>query len=171
MQEAGKESVLAAVVAIEKVVEAAVRNQSGDATDDDHIVVQERTVLDAGTQVGPDLPVDLLLENVLFEHIGPVEPQKVAVIDEPQFRSDVEVHPEIQQKQTRIDEVRLALEFARPQVGHKAHAIDEVHAKQPDGLPLPITEAAASEVGVVENRVEAGGSIVVDILVAAGPEN
>ena len=82
----------------------------------------------------------------------------------------VEVHAEGRQDQARVDEVGLALDLARAKVGHQAEPLHQVDALQRDLLPVPEAERAAGEVGLVEDRVEAGRVGVVDVAVARGPE-
>ena len=71
---------------------------------------------------------------------GRVEPEEVGVGDQLQLGGQVEVDAEVGQDQAGIDEVGLALDLARSQVGHQAHALGQVHAEQRDLLPLPVAE-------------------------------
>lgn len=130
--------------------------------------VQQRPVLDAHAQVGADRAANVALKYVLFEHVGVVEPQKVGVGNQLGLGRNVEVHAHVEQLQARIDEIGLALELARTEIGNQAHALRQVDAQQLDRLPLPRAELTTSESRIVEDRVEAAALAIVDVVIARG---
>src|SRR5262249_11007874 len=45
-----------------------------------------------------------------------------------------------------------------------------VHAKQLDRLPLPVAEIASRKIGVIEDRIEAGGVLVIGVVIPGSKE-
>src|SRR6266700_839303 len=95
------------------------------------------------------------LKSDLFERRDLVEPEEIAVADQPQLRRHIEIHPDVRQEETRIDKVRLPFGFARPQVGHETERLLQVHSEQLDWLTDPIAELPAGKVWIVEDHVKA----------------
>jgi hypothetical protein len=110
-------------------------------------------------QVRADEVVDAS-ENELFQDRRLVNQRKLTLAMVRNF-GDFGIHAKVDQVQPGVHEVRLPLELAAAEVGHEAHAVDEVDAEQLDLLPLPVAELAAGEVGVVEDGVKAGRFTIV----------
>ena len=99
-----------------------------------------------------------------------MEPQHIDVIDQFQFWGDINIDTAIDQQQTGVHEVGLALNPAGTQVGKQASCICQVGAKQLDRLPLPVAEVSTGKVFVGEGGVESCGMAVVGIAVSRCPE-
>ena len=137
----------------------------------DDVVAQQRPILEARAQVGADEVVDVALEDERLAATSVSSNQRkltLLIIFSLGVRSMST--PTLTRNRPGLTKLALALDLARAQVGHQAAAVDQVDAEQPDGLPLPVAELAAGEVGVVEDGVEAGGVAVVGVVVAGGPE-
>src|SRR5262249_8700421 len=153
-----------------KVMEALAGDQRGHAHGEDDVVAQERAVLDAETEIDADEVGDIVREGEYLQRLRAIEPEKIGVSDQADFRRDVEIDAGIGEVETGVDEVTLSLDLARLQVRQQALAAGEIDAEQPNRLSLPVAELAAGEIGIVENRIEAGGVSVARVLIAGSPE-
>src|SRR5262249_13495541 len=103
---------------------------------------------------------------------GVVEAKEVHVEEHLELRRDLDVRAQVEQEEPGVDEVRLALELAGSETGHEAVAAFELEPRvgQRQALAHPVAEAAAGEIRVVEDHVEAPRRVVVGLSIAGGPE-
>src|SRR5262245_45591550 len=124
-----------------------------------------RSIFGAEAQIGSNRGSNVLLKHERLQDLRLIEPEEVGIGDDLQLGREIRIDSQIEKLQARIDEVRLALEFAGPQVGHQAEPVDQIHAKQLDLLAIPVAELAAGEVWIVEDRIEPGGLMITEIYV------
>src|SRR5262245_34435354 len=119
-----------------------------------------------------DLVTDAVLKQKVFERLRAVKTQ-IVVVDEPsQFRRDVEVDARVVERQARVDEIGLPLNFARAQAGDQTVRLDQRDGglRQPDALRVPETEWSAGEIRSFQNRIEAAPRAVRRFRIARGVE-
>ena len=116
--------------------------------------------------------MDVALEEDRLDRLGRVEPDVVRGDDRLQPRRDVDVESGADEPHAGIHVVRLPFVLAAAQDGEQRAALDErdAAAGEADAEAVEEAEAAAGEVGAVEDGVEAGGVAVARIAVAGRVE-
>src|SRR6266404_1632674 len=116
LEEAGDLCVHAVVQRVIDVLESGAWNQARDAAGDDGIVAEQRTIFETAAQVDADVIAHLAGEQELFEDIGVVEPEEVAVVDHAEPGRQLEIDSGVRQEKPGINKIGLALNLARAQV-------------------------------------------------------
>src|SRR5262249_25365453 len=139
---------------------------------DDYVVDEERPPARPDAPVDADVLADVRLEEQPFQGFGVVEAKEVHVEEHLELRRDLDVRAQVEQEEPGVDEVRLALELAGSETGHEAVAAFELEPRvgQRQALAHPVAEAAAGEIRVVEDHVEATRRVVVGLSIARRPE-
>ena len=89
--------------------------QYAETSRNDEIVVQQRTVLKAGSDVDADTVLDAALEQYRFEDFGAIKAQVISVERRPQLRGELRIDTRIDEGDTRVYEARLTLDLVAAQ--------------------------------------------------------
>src|SRR5947209_5597525 len=134
------------------VTQAAARLERGGSGGDHDVLDEERPPARADAPVDADVVPDVRLEEEPLEDFGVVEAEEVGVEEHLELGRDVDVGAHVEQEEPGVDEVRLALELARPETRDEAVAALELQSRAGQGQALadPVAEATPGEVRGVE---------------------
>ncbi len=96
-------------LAVVKILQACAGEERSFSGGDDNVLVQLRTIPHAEAQVFADAVPDVVLEQHDLQRFGVGEAEVVEVGEAAQIRRDIEVGAGVEDVNSRIDEVRLAL--------------------------------------------------------------
>ena len=122
--------------------------QGGGTTGEDDVFGERRAVFDADAEVGADGVADWGLEKQIFERLGALKAQEIYVGEAFQLGSDVEVGAGVGEKNSRADEIGLALFFAGAESGYQAAGRSEQNAGagKANAFAIPEAEQTAGEI-------------------------
>src|SRR5262249_6856864 len=124
------------------IAKAAAGREHCSTASENNVLRKRGTIANAGAIVHTNGVTNRRLKKDEFERLGALEAEKVDVGKSLQLRRDVEIDSGVREKNTRVDEVGLALVFARAQRRNEASGRGEQHTRtgQAKSLAIPETE-------------------------------
>src|SRR5260370_6201806 len=147
--------------------------QRGSAAGEHNVFGKRRAVLDADAKVFTDRVVNGRLEQEKFERLGALETEKIEIREASQLGSDLKVRASVGQKNTRVDEIRLAFFFARVERRNQAPGRGQQNAgsEKPNPFTIPEAEEPSGKVGKIHDGIESARASVARIRVTGSVES
>src|SRR5580692_6233176 len=150
------------------IFEPVARLQSGCAGGENDVFRKRRAIRHADAEVFANAVANRRFKQNVFKRLGALKTQVIEIREALQLRRDVKIRAGICKKDSRIDEIRLALFFARTKRRNQASVRRQLNAgaQKTDVFTIPETENPTSKVRQIVNRIETARAPIARIRVA-----